>query len=162
MRPALFVVVVGCAATFILLTCQQLPAIVAAHFDGSGAADGFMPFRTYVGLMLALLVGLPTLTLLLIHRVLRSPNARINIPNREYWLAPERRAETVHQLKSGLLCFYTFLLVFLCYLHWLLVLANGREPPALPSSWFIGGLVIFLAVVFVWLSVFLARFRRIG
>lgn len=160
MKPRAFAAATACSAGFVLLTSQQLPPVVASHFDSSGAADGFMPVRTYVGLMLLLLVGLPALVVSLSYWALGSAKARINLPDKAYWLAPERREQTVRRLRSGLLWFGTLLLAFLCYSHWLVVLANGRQPQALPGSWFVGGLVVFLGLVLVWLKVLLSGFRR--
>ena len=159
MNPRLFALLVGCSVAFVWLTSRQLPSVVASHFTGSGMADGFMPYRSYVILMLALLVGLPTLLVVLTWWSLGSSSARINLPNKDYWLAPERRHATVSYLRSGVLWFGTLLLVFLCYAHWLVVLANGQQPAKLDNSWFIGGLVAFLAIFLVWLKVFLGHFR---
>jgi uncharacterized membrane protein len=160
MNPRLFAFLVGCSVAFVWLTSYQLPSVVASHFDGSGMANGFMPHRSYVSLMLALLVGLPTLLVVITWWSLGSSNARINLPNKDYWLAPERRRATVSYLRSGVLWFGTLLLVFLCYSHWLVVLANGQQPAKLHNSWFIGGLVAFLAILLIWLKVFLGHFRR--
>jgi uncharacterized membrane protein len=161
-KGSLFVLFVACAAAFVCLTSVSLPALVASHFGGSGAANGFMPHDFYVRFMLAFVIGLPALLVGLTWFVIASPKARINLPNKDYWLAPERRAETVAFLRSGILWFGTMLVVFLCYAHWLVVLANQAQPPRLANSWFIGGLVVFFAVLFIWLKVFLGHFRQSG
>jgi hypothetical protein len=160
MNPRVFAFLLVCAAGFILVSSQQLPPIVASHFGASGVANGFMPFLPYVGLMLVLLVGLPALTVIIGAWSLNRPGARINIPNREYWLAPERRAQTVQAVRADLMGFGAFLELFLCYTHWLVVVANGRQPPMLPNTWFMAGLVGLLVVVGVWMIRFLHRFRR--
>jgi hypothetical protein len=156
----LFAVFVACAAAFVWLTSTRLPALVASHFAGSGAANGFMPHAFYVRFMLAFVIGLPALLVGLTWIAIASPKARINLPNKGYWLAPERRAETVQFLRSGILGFGTMLVVFLCYAHWLVVLANEVQPPRLANSWFVGGLVVFFVAMLIWLKVFLGHFRR--
>ena len=160
MKPRLFALFVGCAAVFVWFTSEQLPSVVASHFAGSGTANGFMPHRAYLILMLTLVVGLPSLLIVLTWWSLGSSNARINLPNKDYWLAPERKTETVSYLRAGVLWFGTLLLAFLCYAHWLVVLANSHQPAKLENYWFIGGLVIFFATLLVWLKVFLGHFRR--
>jgi hypothetical protein len=160
MNPRLFALLVGCSVSFVWFTSDQLPSVVASHFAGSGMANGFMPHRSYVSLMLALLVGLPTLMVILTWWSLGSSNSRINLPNKDYWLAPERRRATVSYLRSGILWFGTLLLAFLCYAHWLVVLANAQQPAKLQNFWFIGGLVTFLAILLIWLKVFIGHFRR--
>jgi hypothetical protein len=162
MTLRLFLIVVACAAGFVLATSWQLPAVVASHFGASGVANGFMPVRVYTGLMLALLVGLPALTVGIGAWSLKRPGARVNTPNREYWMAPERRTQTVQAMRPGLMGFGVFLMIFLCYTHWLVVVANGRQPPVLPNAWFIAGLLVFFVVVGFWLALFLGGFRRRG
>lgn len=160
MNTRLFAFLVACAAVFVWVTSEQLPLLVASHFDGAGQPNGFMPRGGYRGLMLTLLIALPSLLIALTWWSLGASRARINLPNRDYWLAPERRAATVAYLRTGLLWFGVLLLAFLCYVHWLVVLANGQQPPRLDNAWFIGGLVSFLAALLIWLKAFLGRFRR--
>lgn len=160
MNPRLFAFLVCCGAVFVWVTSERLPLVVASHFASSGQANGFMPRQGYLSFILALLIGLPSLLIALTWRSLGSSRTRINLPNKDYWLAPERRASTVAYLRTGLLWFGVLLLVFFCYVHWLVVLANGLQPPKLENSWFIGGLVSFLAALLVWLKVFLGYFRR--
>ena len=148
------------AAFFIVLSGLAMPDLVASHFDSSGAADGFMPRHAYIGLTLVLVIGLPALGVGLAGWTLGRPNARINIPHRAWWLAPQRRAETIERLLAGLRGFTAVLIVFLGYTHGLVVVANRRASPALPEPWFVGGLAVFLLFVIVWLVRFMRGFRR--
>src|SRR5690606_26698927 len=107
--------------------------VVASHFGSSGAADGFMPRHAYVGLMLGLVIGMPVLGVALVAWTLGRPDARINIPERAYWLAPQRRAETLERIVAGMRGFSAALIVFLCYTHGLVVVANRSASPALPE-----------------------------
>jgi hypothetical protein len=75
-------------------------------------------------------------------------------------LAPERRADTIAFLRAGVLWFGTLLLAFLCYAHWLVVLANRSQPAHLANSWFIGGLAVFFAAMGIWLKVLHGHFRQ--
>jgi uncharacterized membrane protein len=155
-----FAIFVACAAAFVWLTSNRLPAMVASHFGSAGAANGFMPHAVYVDFMLAFVVGLPVLMVVATWLAIASPGARINLPNKDYWLAPARRAKTIEFLRSGTLWFGTMLVALLCYMHWLVVLANEAQPPQLSNTWFIGGLVVFVGAVLLWLKMFLGRFRR--
>lgn len=159
-RSLLFVLFVAVAAAFVWLTSMRLPSMVASHFADSGAANGFMPRGVYAWFMLALVVGLPAFMVGLTWVSIANPKARINVPNKDYWLAPERRAETIEFLRTGILWFGFMLVAFLCYVHWLVVLANRVQPAQLANTWFIGGLVAFLAALLVWLKVFLGHFRQ--
>ncbi|MCJ0765750.1 DUF1648 domain-containing protein [Variovorax terrae] len=155
----IFLVLLAVAALFIGATGRGLPAVVASHFDASGAANGFMPRGAYLLLMLAVVVGVPLAVVVGSGRALDRPGARINLPHRDHWLAPGRREETVAFIRRQLARFGILLVVFLCYTHWLVVRANGVSPPRLPLLWFVAGLGFFLAGVLVWGLVFLRRFR---
>ncbi|HTU61018.1 MAG TPA: DUF1648 domain-containing protein, partial [Polyangiales bacterium] len=72
----------------------QLPPRVASHFNGRGQPDGFMPREAFFT-DLALIGGGLIVLLLLAPALLRLlPNNLINMPHRDYWLAPERRSES--------------------------------------------------------------------
>jgi uncharacterized membrane protein len=149
------------AALFVALTSRDLPQLVASHFDGAGAANGFMTRDFYTWFMLGFVVGMPLLLVYLPAFVFSSPKARINVPNRQYWLAPERRQETVDFLCQHLARFGTLLLLLLCYVHWLVIQTNTRVPPKLSSPLFIGGLVVFVILSIIWAGVLLGRFRKV-
>jgi hypothetical protein len=143
-------------------TGTQLPALVASHFGSAGDANGFMPRDAYVDFMLAIVVGLPAFMVAVTWLAIARPNARINLPHRDYWLAPQRRADTIATLRAGILRFGALLVVFLCYMHWLVVRANAAQPARLDNAWFIGGLVAFLVVLMLGMTRLLAHFRRRG
>ena len=92
---------------------------------------------------------------------MNNPDAVINVPNRDYWLAPQRRAATVAYIRRQMLIFGLALLAFICYVHWLVVKANGTSPPTLPPSSFMLALVTFATFVMLWIALFLKRFRDI-
>jgi hypothetical protein len=140
---------------------RALPDVVGSHFDASGAADGFMPRSWYVGCMLVMVVVFPLLLVIVQSFVLGRPRARINLPNREYWLAPERRTATIDFLRQHLVHFGSMLVVFLCYTHWLVVRANAVTPPRLAAVWFVGGICVFLAAALLWIRALLGHFRNV-
>lgn len=156
--PWSFLLLVACVAGFTLLTGQGMPAVVASHFDAGGTANGFMPRPVYLVVMLAVTL-LPAFMVLVTSAALGKPGARINLPHRDYHLAPERREETLAALRAGLRRFGVLLLCFLGYAHWLVVLANRRQPPQLSGTWFMAGLAIFLLSTMVWLVLLMRRFR---
>jgi len=155
-----FVLLIAGAAAFVWLTSLSLPDVVASHFGASGQANGFMSRDAYVGLMLACVAGLPTLLTVVSNLGLDAPKARINLPNRDYWLTPERRGETVSYVRAHLARFAAVLVVFLCYVHWLVVRANGAQPPHLSSSGIGVGLAAFGVYAIVWTRLLLRRFRN--
>ena len=156
----LFALFVACGVAFVWITSLRLPDLVASHFGGAGLANGFMTHDFYVCFMLAFVIGLPVLMVFLTSLAIANPRARIRVPNSDFWLAPERRAETVAFLRNGVRWFGAVLVLVLCYAHWLVVLANEAHPARLSEPWFIGGLLVFVVVMFAWLVVLLGHFLR--
>jgi uncharacterized membrane protein len=147
------------AAIFVVTTSRALPAKVASHFGSDGAANGYMWHHTYVYFMLAFVVLLPLFLNLAASAVARLPDTMINIPNRGYWLAPERRARAVGMLRGQMQLFATMLVAFLCYVHWQVVRANESTPPTLDNARFMLGLGLFMAALVVWIVSLRRQFR---
>ncbi len=155
-----FLVVLAAAAGFILVSGQSLPPVVASHFAASGRANGFMPRGAYLGLMLLITVGVP-LVLAFVHRLVRFvPPNLFNLPNRDYWLAPEQITETLTFLQNHGIYLSVLLTAFLCFIHWLVVGANRLQPPHFSASLFVTGFVLFLLAVAIWIGLLIVHFRR--
>jgi uncharacterized membrane protein len=159
LAEVLFLLILIGAAAFVISTGGTLPDMVATHFGPSGEVNGSLPRSYYVRFMVIFAVVLPLGLNLLVSRVLKLPNTRINIPHREYWLAPERRAETVERLRSHMRFFGVMLAAFLCYVHWRVVLANRLSPPALDNVKFAYGLATFMSALVVWIVALRRAFR---
>jgi len=146
-------------AAFVWNTSAALPEVVASHFGASGAANGFMPRATYRVVMLLLVVGTPLFIALLPAAVISREGSNLNLPHRDYWLAPQRCAATLAFLRSHNLWLAAGIALFLGYLHELVVQANRLRPPHLAPAAIITALVIFLVALGVWLVLLFARFR---
>jgi hypothetical protein len=84
----------------------------------------------------------------------------LDIPQRDYWLAPERREATVACIRAHGRWFAAAVALFLTYVHWLVVRANALRPPVLSTTGIVSGLVVFFLALAVWLAVLFRRFRR--
>jgi len=153
-----WILIVGGAA-FIWHSRQQLPERVASHFDANGIANGFMTRDVYISFMLAMSILLPLFLNWIMGRSMSSRLERINIPHREYWLAPERQAETIAFLQVLATRFATQLLAFLIFVHGVVLLGNSSNPPQLPMSLFWGGLSVFIAASLLMLLGLWRRFK---
>ena len=152
--------IAAAAAAFIWVTSQQLPPLVASHFGAGGIANGFVLHRRYLFTVLFLCIG-PALAIVFPMNVaLGNPNAAINLPNRDYWLAPERRAETVEFVRTQMLRFGTALIVFFCYVHWLVVKANQQSPPRIPGPAFVSAVAVFIGFLVVWTAIYYTRLHK--
>ena len=154
-----FYLALALAGLFVTRTGGALPEVLAAHFGASGSPNGYIGRAFYVRFMLVFVVLLPLALNVLIGRVLQLPSTRINIPHREYWLAPERRAATVGRLRRHMQFFGVLLAAFLCYVHWQVVQANTRSPPVLDNVRFSTGLATFMAALVTWIVILRRDFR---
>ena len=76
------------------------PAQMAAHFDIQGNPDRFVLKAEFFWHQLQTMLALVLASLLPQVLLLVMPLNLINMPNREYWLSPERRDETLGRLSS--------------------------------------------------------------
>lgn len=154
-------VVVGCI-TAIVLTIDRLPTRVASHFGADGLANGFSTRLQYA----VLTVGLTSIVALapaaLIGMLARRWPNRMNLPNTDYWLAPERRAATIRFLDQFANWFAAGLASFMLALHFLVVRANVTTPPRLEYWPFVGLVIAFGVLLIVWIGTLHHRFRRPG
>ena len=147
------------AAIFVVMSSNAMPPKVASHFGPDGAANGYMWRHTYVYFMLAFVVLLPLFFNFVASAVARLPVTMINIPNRGYWLAPERRGLVVVRLRRQMQMFSAMLVVFFCFVHWEVVRANRAIPPTLDSRRFMLGMGLFMAALIVWIVSLRRQFR---
>ena len=139
----------------------QLPERVASHFDGRGWPNGWMTRGTFVGFYWSM-AGLMALIFLGLPRFLRrAPNRWINLPRRDYWLAPERRAETVAYLGRQLLWMGSASLILFIVVFHLAFQANLTDAPRLSPAAF-PLIVAYLVFTLLWVVRFVFKFRKTG
>jgi hypothetical protein len=156
----LFAVLLAAAAVLIRYFAAELPELVAVHFDAAGRANGFMTRTGCRDFMLVSTLGVPLLIVIatsLLPRLL--PTSLINIPHRDYWLAPERAHDSLVFLSDQGLWFGCILLLFLAGVDGMLVKANALSPPQFPNALLIGMLSLFFCAVGAWGLRMLRRFR---
>jgi hypothetical protein len=72
-----------------------MPERVASHFDGAGRPNAWMSRDAFVRSYLGLVALLTVIFLITTLATARIPDRFVNLPNKSYWLAPERRASTL-------------------------------------------------------------------
>jgi uncharacterized membrane protein len=85
----------------------RLPDMVASHFNARGEADGWTGKQSFA-LMQAGAIGFVALVFVpLVLFLPRIPKSMVNLPHRDYWLAPERADQTCREVGDTLLWFAT-------------------------------------------------------
>jgi hypothetical protein len=150
----------GAALVFVTMTSADLPEFPAAHFGADGTPNAFMTRRGYVAFMYFFVAVVPLLVSLLPVLVGRRWPNSLNIPNRDDWLGQERRPDTFATVESRTRLLAGAMIVFICYVHWLVVQANAAMPQRLDEAQFVVGLGIFALFIIGWIGSFYMRFRR--
>ncbi len=137
-----------------------LPQRVASHFSFSNTPDRWMDKSNYFVMLSALIVFLSGLFLglaSLLPRFIRYSN----IPNKEYWLHPERRESTVAYLRSVFLSIGILTLTFFIVVMQLSYHANCQPVPRLSPLFFVYLVLYILAMMFVVVRL-IRHFNQIG
>ncbi|MBK8150079.1 MAG: DUF1648 domain-containing protein [Acidobacteria bacterium] len=136
----------------------NLGETVATHFDAVGQPNGLMPKRVFMTFEIALLLLLVSEALLIPLIIEKVPVRFLSIPNREYWLADERRAETFSSIRSFFEVLGVATVTFFIVVNQLVFRANiNREN--LQVWVFLTIFTVFVVTMSVWLLKFVRRFR---
>jgi uncharacterized membrane protein len=154
-----FITLLAFAIIFVVSTVSQLPPMVASHFDAAGQANAFMSRSGYTRFVLCLVLGLP-LAVVAILTAVYSRASDLKLPNRDYWLAPQRIDRTRAFLVAHGVWFGSLLVVLACFVHWLELTANRAQPPHLSNSMFAAVMIAFLLATAVWIVALTVAFRR--
>jgi serine/threonine-protein kinase len=138
----------------------QLPDLVATHFSGSGKPNGWMSRSANQTFMLIFGLAFPLFIVVLCYVTRFLPASTINLPNKDYWLAPERRKETYDYLFGLSLWFACLALGFVMGLMYLIVEANKQAPARLSTAGIFGLTGCFLVGTAIWVLVMFRHFKR--
>ena len=95
----------------------QLPGLVATHFDAAGRASGWMPRAHFFQYQVVFTLGFAAFFGSLAFVTGIFPDAWINLPHKDYWLAPARREQTRRRITRMVLSAGCGALAFFLFLH---------------------------------------------
>jgi uncharacterized membrane protein len=136
-----------------------MPEKMAVHFNASGIADGWgfkQGFFTAFGIVFILLTVLFGGISLLIRLL---PDAWINLPNKDYWLAPERKKQTHDRITSQMLFIGAVTMLLLDSVMFLSLSANLSPRPSLPADMLWGMLAVFFIINITSIIILIRSFR---
>lgn len=145
--------------TSLVYAAGQLPERLATHFDWSGHPNGWMSREAYLALMAGVGFGFSLLLMSLCWATCFLPASMVNLPHREYWLAPERREETARYFGWHSLWLGAAAMGFITGVNLLTVAAN-RQPSAHlsnPAVFCLAG--AFVLATALWVLALYRRFR---
>lgn len=156
----IFVLLALYAAVHFSAVYPQLPSVVASHFNGRGAPNGWQPKQAFfiffvVMTVLCVLIGFGLASI-----IGAIPIQLINLPNKYYWLAPERREDTLEWLKAyfGWLACGLYVVMIVAFDYAAKSNLHPGQPPDAARLWYtLGG---FLMFTIVWLVRMFTKFLR--
>jgi uncharacterized membrane protein len=162
LRTPAIVLAALCLGFLIYLTCSTslLPERVAIHFGAGGQPNGWMSRSTHVVFMGALGMGLPLISVIIAFVIRLVPARFINLPNRDYWLSPERQSQTCIYISRQLIWLACLEVVFFAGIQFLIVEANQMAPVQLPMEMFLPLIGGFLVAVVLWIIVLIRHFAK--
>ena len=145
---------------FLAASRDLLPNPLATHFGSEGQPNGWMSPAQYFIFLSLLPLGLLAVFGFISQLTRHLPPRFVNIPRRDYWLAPEHRIATSRLLWRYLLSLACIITTFFMALHALTIQANRATPPHLPMGPLLGITIGFLVLLIVWLTILLMRFAE--
>jgi uncharacterized membrane protein len=155
----LFVGALLFAAYYVSHTIPAMPPLVASHFDAGGTANAFMARDSYEHFMLFMCLGFPLLLVTLMALVFSYARS-MKLPNGDYWLAPERIAQTRAFLIARCAWFGAMLSLMMCFVHRLELQANSLVPPHLGGTQATVAVLGFFLISAGWLFGLMVAFRQ--
>ena len=83
----------------------QMPQRMASHFAADGRANGWQSREAFFAWMLLVTSTSALVGFVAPRQIAAKSNFRINLPHRTYWLAPERRPETMRFISATMAWF---------------------------------------------------------
>ncbi|HET7108215.1 MAG TPA: DUF1648 domain-containing protein [Candidatus Acidoferrum sp.] len=153
---------------FLFLACllmmayyyPQMPQRMASHFAADGSANGWQSRDAFFGLMFLVSSTSAIVGFLAPRQIAAKANARINLPHRDYWLAPERREQTMRYISAMMAWFACGILFVLISGTFLALRANLAADHRFNSAAMLAVLGVFLAGLFGTLFNFFRHFRK--
>jgi hypothetical protein len=155
----IFLALVACAIAQALWQHGRLPERVATHFNAAGTPNGWMTRDGETAWHVGVVLFMAALFEGIAWAGARLPRELINLPHRDYWLAPERRAATDAWLGGMLRLLGGVLMLFFLGLFHLVYRANldGAPLSAPATALLTGGLLVTVGLVLAGMFVRFAR-----
>ncbi len=121
---------------YIFVSSESLPAIVASKFDSAGNASGKMSRENYRNLMIGTVLFLAAMHGFVFWLVRILPESAINLPNKEWWLSPKNRDQTMQYITHWGIAMGSAVVLFFGGIHACVIAAHRVTPPAMPNTAF--------------------------
>jgi hypothetical protein len=146
-------------AALVALTLRRLPEPMAVHFGAAGNPNGWAGHGFYLATLALIGLVLPLGIVTMVSRLAAARPETLNVPGKDYWFHPARRAEGVRRVTGQMWWLACLMLGLAVGVHVLLLAANARVPPRLPTAPFLVLLGGFLVGLVAWIRSLTAAMR---
>lgn len=157
----IFIFLLATAISQAVFYYPVMPDPMASHFGTGGAANGWMSkdgfFIFEAALFLLMILSFIVMPWYFEKNKVR---AGINMPNKEYWLAPERIDYFYKYFRVSFLWFGVATLILLVGTMQLTFEANLQANPVLNNTKFLIIFVGYMTFVIVWMILFYQKFGK--
>ena len=138
---------------------NSAPGRVPSHFDAAGRPNAWSSRDEFFFVQVAVTLGVAALFIGIPWLLKFTPASLINLPNKSYWLAPERREETMDRLASSFEVFACATVLLLIAVFELTSLATRGGN--LATNYFLPVLVSYLVFSAGWTVVLIRAFANV-
>ena len=155
---AICFVLIGIYISQIVFYYPNLPEYISSNFDGSGNPQAWTSKRSFF-LISFIIMLIPTFMFLFMPKLMsKFPDRFLNIPNRDYWLANERRDQTFEKIAKYFEWLLVGVITFSIIVTQMVINANIGADKKL-SNYFLVALIGFLIYIIAFVIKFFITFR---
>lgn len=139
-----------------------MPDWMASHFEGSGRADNFASKEAFFTLKAIIILFTFGIFIVMPWCFQKFRLKKMNLPNSDYWLAPERIDEVYSYFRASFCWFGVVNLSFIIGVMQLVFSANLKPNPVLNNNIFFVLLGSYFVFTIIWLVKFYRKFKKIN
>lgn len=157
----LLLVMMAGSLAYLIYFGAAFPPRMAVHFTQAGEPDGWMDRLMFIVLASSMTFMVPPFLVAALGVMPRvMPGSVLNIPNRDFWLAPERRDAMLSNVLYYALWLGCLVEALLIAVNVMIAQANPPGAVAHLTPWHAAVVVVFLGGMTVWVWSFFRAFAK--
>lgn len=158
----IYVFLLGVAISQAVYYYPVMPDWMASHFEGSGRADNFASKEAFFILNAIIILFTFCIFIVLPWGFQKFRVKKMNLPNSDYWLTPERINEVYSYFRTSFCWFGVINLALMIGVLQLVFSANLKPKPVLNNEIFFILLGSYFIFTIIWLVKFYRKFKKIN